>query len=377
MIIKSLSVANFRNHRSTTLALSPGVNILVGNNAQGKTNLLEAIYLTCVGKGWRTNKDREMINFDGDHARVRTVTKKSFGDCTVEINLSRTAKKSIKINDVPVQRMGELMGQVNCVFFSPDELRLIKEAPVDRRRFLDIDISQMDKTYFYALLRYNKILLQRNALLKSQKEDILSGLRIWDTQLANVGAHIIVRRLAFIEQLKKQVVKVHNFLTDGSEELKLSYTNITVADSEAEDYITAAGSCSDASLTSAGLERILMEHLIASREKDMRMKTTTVGPHRDDIKILINDKDVRYYASQGQQRTLALSLKLAELEIFRETTGEMPVLLLDDVLSELDNKRQSKLIAALKKCQSIITSTTLPPSLGKDAKVFKVVNGAV
>lgn len=378
MIIKSLSVSDFRNHSSTTLALSPGVNILVGDNAQGKTNLLEAVYLTCVGKGWRTNKDREMIKFDADTALVRTCIRKSFGDCTVEISLSRTAKKSIKINSIPIQRMGELMGQVNCVFFSPDELRLIKEAPVDRRRFLDIDISQIDKTYFYALLRYNKILLQRNALLKNSKENIVAGLEIWDRQLANIGAQIIARRLVFIEQLRREVAKVHNYLTEGCEKIELCYINITTGESESSDFDTAKVQPSDVSLLpSERIEQILIEQLFSAREKDMRLRTTTIGPHRDDVKILVNDRDVRHFASQGQQRTVALSLKLAELEIFRAATGEMPILLLDDVLSELDVKRQSRLVRALKKCQSIITSTTLPQLPEKESSVFKIQSGMV
>ena len=243
MLIEKLTLQNFRNHRDTSLALSPGVNVLVGRNAQGKTNLLEAVFLTCVGRGWRTNRDREMINFDAEIARVKTEVKRAFGRVAVEINLSRAAKKTIKINGIPVARMGELMGQVNCVFFSPDELRLVKDAPNDRRRFLDIDISQIDKTYFYALLKYNKILLQRNALLKSKTEDIMRGLDIWDAELAKVGEFIIARRTEFVKQLGENVVKVHNYITNGKEQIRVGYENITCPNTTSGDGLFRTRLC--------------------------------------------------------------------------------------------------------------------------------------
>jgi DNA replication and repair protein RecF len=367
MNIEKVQVANFRNHAGSTLELSPGINVLVGRNAQGKTNLLEAVFLTCVGRGWRTNKDKEMINFASDAARVRTVVKRKFGNVEVEINLSRNAKKTIKINGIPVQRMGELMGQVNCVFFSPDELRLVKDAPADRRRFLDIDISQIDKAYFYGLLKYNKILLQRNALLKSRTEDIESGLDIWDGQLAKAGAFVIARRIDFVARLRQGVTKVHGFLTNEKEEICVGYERIT----------EGAGDDGGLEILMPQLEQQFLAQLQASREKDVRLRTTSVGPHRDDLRITIDGKDVRHFASQGQQRTVALSLKLAELEIFREATGEMPVLLLDDVFSELDAERQARLVRALAKCQSIVTAVQFPDGMAESAKVFSVENGAI
>ena len=363
MIIKSLTMNNFRNHENTAVVLSSGINVLVGKNAQGKTNLLEAIYLTCVGRGWRTNKDKEMINFDAEYTKVKNTAQKLFGDVTVEVHVPRSGKKSIRINDIPIQKMGEMMGQVNCIFFSPDELRLIKDAPADRRKFLDIDISQVDKTYFYSLLRYNKILLQRNALLKSKTEDIARGLEIWDVQLAKAGALIVARRLAYIEQLKPYVEKVHSYLTNEKEDVIISYINITAKTEE-----------SLLSSDQSEIEKILLKQLLEAREKDMHLKTTTVGPHRDDLLIKLDGRDVRYFASQGQQRTAALSLKLGELQTFEKITGERPVLLLDDVFSELDQERQTRLIKLLGKCQSIITTTH---GITGKAKVFKVENGKV
>jgi len=381
MNIEKVELANFRNHKDTVIALSQGVNVLVGKNAQGKTNLLEAVFLTCVGRGWRTHKDKDMINFDAEAARVKTVVKRKFGTVAVEINLSRTAKKTIKINGVPVQRMGELMGQVNCVFFSPDELRLVKDAPTDRRRFLDIDISQIDKAYFYGLLKYNKILLQRNALLKSKSEDIEAGLDIWDMQLAKVGAEIITRRLEFISKLSTNVVKVHGFLTGGKEAIEVSYERgdqrPSPCDECYENMTNVTRVTNDGDLSpSDDIEASLIGQIKEAREKDMRLRTTTVGPHRDDLKITIDGKDVRQFASQGQQRTVALSLKLAELEIFREATGEMPVLLLDDVFSELDAERQARLVKALSKCQCVVTAVEFTGATG-NIKIFRIENGKV
>lgn len=376
MLIQRVELINFRNHKNTVLELSPGVNVLVGENAQGKTNLLEAVFLTCVGRGWRTNKDKEMIDFAADAARVKTTVKRRFGPVAVEINLSRATKKTIKINGVPVQRMGELMGQVNCVFFSPDELRLVKDAPADRRRFLDIDISQIDKGYFYALLKYNKILLQRNALLKTHGEDVESGLDIWDMQLAKVGALIVSRRIKFISELSKSVAKVHEYLTSGCEQIELGYDSITIPPDVISNVATAQLKTVDAVVLSQ-VECLLLEQIKVARGRDLRLKTTTLGPHRDDLRITIDGRDVRNFASQGQQRTVALSLKLAELEIFREATGEMPILLLDDVLSELDSRRQARLVKVLSKCQSIITAVDFAVTAPLGVRVFNIKHGSV
>ena len=383
MIIKSLSLQNFRNHARTNITLSPGTNILVGNNAQGKTNLLEAIYLSCVGRGWRTPRDRDMIQFDAPHAHVRTTARKKFGDITIDITLqpkpdTRTGViKSIKINDTPIAKTSALLGTINCIFFSPDELRLIKDAPGDRRRFMDIDISQIDRQYVHSLVRYNKILQQRNALLKTMRgtpeSDDLRTLDIWDIQLAKAGQYIIDRRLSFIGQLSPHVKRTHSQLTNTAEQINIIYISI--------DTINTAPVSS--SLASA---------LTASRDRDLRLRTTTVGPHRDDLKITIDGRDVRTFASQGQQRTVALSLKLAELDLFRELTGETPILLLDDVFSELDAVRQSALLASIKNVQSLITTTdadaansTCTPDTQKNVprgtslrpKIFKIQNGII
>ncbi len=343
MRITQLTVDNFRNHTHTTLQLADGVNVLVGPNAQGKTNLLEAIYLSCVGRGWRTSRDSEMVQFGQDRALVQVNAVKRFGSVEIAIQLGLGLKKSISINRVPIAKVAELMGQINCIFFSPDELKLVKETPADRRRFMNIDLSQIDKSYFYALARYNKILQQRNAYLKNNNDP--RELSIWDTQLVTQGKIIIAKRQAFIEKLTPYVVAKHRELTGDQETITLTYET-----------------CKD-----------LAQELENARERDLRLRTTTVGPHRDDIAILINGKDVRIYGSQGQQRTVALSIKLAELDLFTDLTGERPILLLDDVFSELDSSRQSRLLTAIANTQAVITATDAPPV----GKIFNVQHGSV
>ena len=346
-----MTVDNFRNHTHSTLELGAGVNVLVGPNAQGKTNLLEAIYLSCVGRGWRTVRDNEMVQFGQDSALVNVTAERRFGKVDIAIQLGLGLKKSIAINRVPIAKVAELMGQINCIFFSPDELKLVKETPADRRRFLNIDLSQIDKSYFYALTRYNKILQQRNASLKNQATP--RELAIWDLQLVKEGTTLIQKRQAFIEKLTPYVMAKHQALTGGQETITLTYE------------------------TSSDFAR----DLAAACERDLRLRTTTVGPHRDDIAITINGQDVRVYGSQGQQRTVALSIKLAELDLFTQITGETPVLLLDDVFSELDSSRQSRLLTAIADTQVVITATDATTFTATDTarlgKIFVVKDGTV
>ncbi|MDR0461903.1 MAG: DNA replication/repair protein RecF [Christensenellaceae bacterium] len=381
MYIKTLALQNFRNHARRSLELSQGINVFVGDNAQGKTNLLEAIYVTCIGRGFRSPRDKDVIRFGQHFAKVKTIATKKFGDISIEViinnpeNTSRTLKQ-IKVNEIPILKMGELMGNVACVFFNPDELKLVKEAPADRRRFMDIDISQMDKTYFYNLLRYNKILKQRNALLKgidTKNETEMRGLDIWDEQLATAGEQIIKRRIYFCEELNKLLPPVHTALA-VDETVTLTYeTN--------GGNMPGASKCSTATLlspTDQGAPQDehsevpgMLAAVRSARANDLRLRTTTVGPHRDDILLQINGRDVRLFASQGQQRTVALSLKIAELKIFEQALGEKPILLLDDVFSELDAKRQEKLLKLISGWQTVITTTEFNLPL-PNAKVFKI-----
>ncbi len=339
MIVKNLKLKNYRNYKDISVSFAPGLNVLVGDNAQGKTNLVEAIFLCAIGKSLRTNKDKDLILWNTDYSKI-DLTVEKMNRKTISLYLFPNQNKAIKINNIPIKKMGELMGEFNAVYFCPDELKLIKDSPQERRRFMDIDLSQFDKNYFYALSKYNKILLQRNKLLKSTTsfDALKDTLSIWDEQLAKVGSYIIYERIKFVENLKKFAHDIHLELTNNKENLTLEYVGIlgdTVQD----------------------IKDSMIMSLTKNIQKDWELGYTTVGPHRDDIKICINDIDVRYYGSQGQQRTSALSLKLAELEIFYHSLGQYPVLLLDDVLSELDQNRQLALLKRVSKMQTILTCT--------------------
>ena len=349
MIITEFRIENFRSFNRFHVKLTPGLNVFVGKNAQGKTNLLESIYFCGVGKPTRTNKEKELIKWDTERAKVVVELKKEYSSGKIEVFLSKAEKKTIRINGLPIKRIGELMGELPVIHFSPDEIRLIKDAPQDRRRFMDIDISQMSKHYFYLLLRYEKILNQRNKLLKQTKslsvlKDMLS---IWDSQMSEIAGKIIISRIKFITLLSPQAADIHSFITDGSENLSLSYQGVTGKDDKE-------------------IAEKLLKAYQQNLQKDFDLGYTTVGPHRDDIKVMINDVDIRSFGSQGQQRLATLSMKLAELEIFKAENGETPVLLLDDVLSELDSVRQKRFLQKIKGLQIILTCTKYDYPLGKD-----------
>ncbi len=337
MFVKSITLQDFRNYDHLEISLAPGLNVLVGKNAQGKTNLLESIFLCAIGRSARTSKDKEMIAFGKHSAKVMTTLDNKGSKRTIEIYLFDNRKKAIKIGGVPILKMGELLGELNAVYFSPDELKLVKDSPQERRRFLDISLSQYDRNYFYALSKYNKILEQRNTLLKS-RNSVKETISIWDEQLAIVGAKVIEYRLQLVEQLTVIANRAQQYLTGNHEELQLSYSSI-------------------AGLEQDNIKEQLLDQYAKTLEKDIELGYTTVGPHRDDLKIVVNGIDMRYYGSQGQQRTCALALKLAELEIFKQQRGEYPILLLDDVLSELDQTRREKLLQYVTRLQTILTCT--------------------
>ena len=335
MNLTKLYLSHFRNYNEQAVELKPGLNVLRGKNAMGKTNLLESIYVFGVGRSPRVSNDRDMIMCEKDSAYIRADIEKRFSRHRVEIMIDRLGKKRIAIDTMPISRIGELMGVLGVVFFSPETLKLVKESPVERRRFIDISLSQQNKAYFYTLQRYNKILEQRNKLLKETRD--LSTLDVWDVQLAEAGAKILEYRYEFADKLKPLAGKSHSVLSDVSEVLNIEYESQCKRGQDmANDFLTL---------------------LRAAREKDVKLTYTTVGPHRDDLKLVLNGVDVRKFASQGQQRTVALSLKLAEIELFFEATGEYPVLLLDDVLSELDCKRQRALLESVAHVQTVLTCT--------------------
>lgn len=358
MKVKKIFLKNFRNYEHCAVEFFDGVNILQGKNAQGKTNLLEAIYFCSIGKSLRVGREKEVINFKSDTSKIKLLIEKKYKNSEIYLIFSKFAKKTIKVDNIPIKKIGELLGEFNAVYFSPDELKLIKESPEDRRRFIDIHISQTSKQYFYLLGRYEKILLSRNRILKENynNKNLKDLIEIYNKQLIDIGSNIILYRLDFVRKLSPIADDCHKYLTNNNENLKIIYTGIN------ENNLQA-------------IKNMFKLKLEASFEKDLKLGFTTVGPHRDDLKILINDIDIRIYGSQGQQRTVALSLKLAELEIIKQEVGEMPVLLLDDVLSELDVNRRNRLLKFCTKTQTFITGTDF--EYNKDYHYFKTDNGVI
>lgn len=358
MIVSSLELTNYRNYDNQKISFSPNLNVLVGKNAQGKTNMLEGIFLCAIGRSPRTSKDKELIKWNCTFSKIKLEVEKNIGHKKIELYLFNNQNKAIKIDGIGIKKLGELFGEFNAVYFSPDELKLIKESPDERRRFMDIDLSQFSKQYFYNLSKYNEILAQRNKLLKTTVDPkvIKDTIPIWNEELSKVGANIILDRMSLIEKLKVYAKDIHKYITDNEEELEISYSGYTAKDYES-------------------LKDILLTKYTEALDKDMKLGYTTVGPHRDDIKIVSNGIDIRSFGSQGQQRTAALSLKLAELEVFKDNIGEYPVLLLDDVLSELDDDRQLKLLTHIQPLQTILTCTSFDIDVPHTS--YFVVDGAV
>lgn len=342
MIVEGIRLINFRNYNNVGVSFSPGINILVGKNAQGKTNLLEAIYMCSTGRSFRTNRDREIINFQKDEAYIGTQLKIGERDKLTEIKLERDKTKRIKVNKIELKNYRELDTGLKVVLFSPEDLRLVKEGPSNRRTYLDMSISQIKPLYHFNLRRYNKILFQRNNLLKSFrfKGDMSGLLDVFDMQLAKYGALIMLERDNYLKLLLKEAREIHGIITDGKESLEMEY----------DSSVAVERSLSQ-------VEGNLLEALRVNRQKDIEVRTTEIGPHRDDFRILLNGMDSKTYASQGQQRSIVLTLKLSEVEILKKDTGYYPVLLLDDVYSELDQDRRKYLTELFSKMQTFITTT--------------------
>ena len=361
MFIKSLTLKNFRNYGEEQISFNDGINILTGANAQGKTNAAEAIFFLCTGYSPRANRDKLVIKNGEETAEIAGTASSLYGDVSVRVAFNKNDKKSIYVNGLQVLKIGEILGNINSVFFNPSELKLVQESPEDRRRFLNVSLSQMSKNYFYALQRYNKILSQRNNLLKDPEKYIIrETLPIWDEQLTKQAAKIIKARNEFLTQISPIAEEKHALLSDGKETLKMKTESGYYGTEEEIAYA-------------------MYQDLKTGLERDMRLGFTSIGPHRDDIKFTLNDMDVRVYGSQGQQRTVALSLKLAETETFFNRFGEYPILILDDVLSELDKKRQRKLVSAVEHLQTIFTATGMDRTIFKNKQFNRLIieNGKV
>ena len=357
MILKSIELKNFRNYEDLDLKFDSGTNILFGDNAQGKTNILEAAYVSGTTKSHKGSRDKDMIRFGEDESHIRTIVEKQGKEYQLDIHLKKNRSKGIAINKVPIKKASELFGILNMVFFSPEDLNIIKNGPSERRRFLDAEICQLDKIYLSDLTRYNKILMQRNRLLKDMQHQpqLMETLPVWDMQLVEFGKRLIRRRRQFVEELSEIVTGIHRNISGKREELVLRY----------EPNIDA---------------EFLEDELNRVREKDRKYAQTSVGPHRDDISFFIRGVDIRKFGSQGQQRTSALSLKLSEIELVRQTIHDTPVLLLDDVLSELDSNRQNYLLNSIHDIQTMITCTGLDEFVRNRFqidKVFHVIDGHV
>ncbi len=357
MIIKSIELAYYRNYDSLNMQFDSGTNILYGDNAQGKTNILEAIYVSATTKSHKGSKDREIVNFDKDEAHIRTYLEKDNVETRVDMHLRKNKSKGIAIDGQKIKKAADLLGLCNVVFFSPEDLGIIKNGPAERRRFVDMELCQLDSFYLYNLNCYNKIVNQRNKLLKDMymNPDLRETLGIWDMQLVSFGSKMIERRKLFTEQLNEIIYDIHKKISGGKEELSIHYE------------------------PDVGIDEF-EKKLKSSQERDIRSKMTSVGPHRDDFSFFVGNVDIRKFGSQGQQRTAALSLKLSEIELVRKIAKNNPVLLLDDVLSELDSNRQNYLLNSIGDIQTIITCTGLEEFVNNRFhinKVFKVSDGTV
>ena len=365
MRVTKLRLSNYRNLAEQQLSLSAGLNIFAGNNAQGKTNLLESIYLCASGRAKRANYDRELVRF-GDHeayVQLAVLPEKVEYPSQIDIHIRDSRPKGIAVNGVPIRKLADLFGVLLCVIFTPEDLQLIKEGPAERRRFIDMEMCQVSRVYVYHLQTYYHVLKQRNTLLKSLKGDKLAArklydtISVWDEQLAEHGSKIYCERSGFIECLNTFAEDIHSKLTGGSESLSVTYKpNINPDD--------------------------FRRKLEQSLERDIAQGSTSAGVHKDDLFFAINSVDARTYGSQGQQRTASLAAKLAQIKVMTKLAGEPPVLLLDDVLSELDERRQTHLMQSISGIQSVITCTGVEDvvrkvSTAQSYKLFQIESGIV
>ncbi len=357
MQINLLSLDNFRNYDFLEMDFLPGVNIIYGLNAQGKTNILEAIYMCVTGKSHRGSKEEEIIKFGKNEAHIKGEFEVSGIKKRIDIHLKRNISKGIALNQIPVKKISSLYGEVSVVIFSPEDLEIIKRGPSARRDFMNIELCQLDKVYVDNLIKYSKTVKQRNELLKKlefsdEREKLEETLDVWDLQLVKYGTEIIERRKKFIEELNEIILDIHYEISGREEKLEIKYE----PSADTDDFY---------------------EKLIIARNKDKIYKSTSVGPHRDDLSFYVNGKNMKIFGSQGQQRTSVLSLKLSEIEIIKKQKGDLPVLLLDDVLSELDRNRQKELLKRIGSMQTIITCTGIDEFVENEtlgAKKFHIKN---
>jgi len=362
MYVKEIQLINFRNYKNLNIKLSKNINVFVGNNAQGKTNILESLYYCGLSKSHRTNKDRELIRWGEKEAYIKAYVAKQRLDKKIELKIFDKGKKGININSIKITKLADFIGTLNIVIFSPEDLAIVKGSPINRRRFIDIELCKLSKKYFYNLVQYKKVLNERNSAIKKINKSKLNSeiLDIYDKQLVYFGSEIIQKRLKYIKNLNSIGNCIHEEITSGKENILFR-------------YITAIKNFDD-------IENNLLELLLKNRKKDIDNNVTSIGPHRDDFLIEINGIDTRVFGSQGQQRTAVLTIKFASLELIKKITNDYPVLLLDDVLSELDIDRQKYVLNSIKNVQTLITCTgivEIKKHLNDTSKLFNVENGTI
>ncbi len=367
MFLKKITLKNYRNYEYVDLDIEGDIHLFIGPNAQGKTNLLEAIFAMALSKSHRTHKDKELIRWNEDSAFLHCEVEKKYGGCKLDLSISSLGKKAL-VNGLEQRKLSEFIGILNVVMFAPEDLEIVKGAPGTRRRFLDMEIGQVQPAYLHHLVQYQKILAQRNNLLKNQNFKAADPdlMDVWNVQLVENGVKIMRKRQHFIKKLQKWAEQIHTEITNHGERLTIEYQPSLELDEKDDEAV---------------LFEQFMIRLSQVKEQELKRGMTLIGPHRDDMAFFINGKEVQSYASQGQQRTTALSLKLAEIELICEEAGEYPILLLDDVLSELDRGRQTQLIGMFQnKVQTFITSTGVESvdlnRLGH-ARIYRVSQGNV
>ncbi|WP_077616209.1 DNA replication/repair protein RecF [Caenibacillus caldisaponilyticus] len=369
MYLENIKVKQFRNYTELDVALSKGINVFIGENAQGKTNLLEAVYVLGMAKSHRTSHDKELIQWGRNYAKIEGKVNKKSGTIPLELTISKKGKKA-KANHIERKKLSQYVGLCNVVMFTPDDLQLVKGSPSLRRRFIDMEIGQIQPVYLHRLSQYQKVLEQRNALLKNadgSDRSVQSMLDILTAQMIELAADLVHRRLRFIRLLRDWAADIHQSITDGRERLSM-------------DYRSSVGDVSE-DMELSRIKEVYEKAFADVRKKEMERGLTLIGPHRDDLDLAVNDKNVQTYGSQGQQRTTALSLKLAEIELIADEVGEYPLLLLDDVLSELDDVRQTHLLSTFKeRVQTIVTTTSvagIDHEMIREARSYRVKNGEI
>ena len=351
MYINKIKLENFRNYEKQEIEFDKNVNIIYGDNAQGKTNILESIFICSLGKSFRTNKDKELINKNKEYAKIEMISSKE--DRNIKINLELSQKKKFNINGIPVKKTSDILGKNYIVLFTPEDITILKNEPSKRRRFLNIMISQLRPMYVHLVNQYNKTLEQRNIYLKQIKYDgkPIENLEIWDNQIVNLGTKIYEYRKECIEKINEKIMDIHLKTTENKEKIKIKYIS--------------------------NIGNNYLENLKINKKDDIKKGYTGIGIHRDDFEIYINNNPVSIYGSQGQKRTTIISLKLAEASVIYDEIGERPIILLDDFMSELDKKRIQGLFENIKENQVIITCTDSFKINNSKYKLFKVINAKI